>query len=72
VNASPVGMAAGDGLPAPIGRLDPATLVFDVVVSPEPTLLMRHARSFGCATLGGYAMMVTQVDDAIAFLEGRT
>jgi len=72
VNASPVGMAAGDRLPAPIGRLDPVTLVFDVVVKPEPTPLMSHARSFGCATLGGYAMMVTQVDDAIAFLEGRT
>lgn len=71
VNASPVGMAAGDGLPAPLGRFDPGTLAFDVVVKSEPTPFMRHARSFGCATLGGYAMMVGQIDAALAFLEGR-
>ncbi|HXP77530.1 MAG TPA: NAD(P)-binding domain-containing protein [Stellaceae bacterium] len=71
VNASPVGMRAGDGLPAPLGPLDPKTLAFDVVVSKEPTPFMRHARSFGCATLGGYAMMPAQVDEAIAFLGGR-
>ncbi len=72
VNASPVGMAAGDGMPAPLGALEPSTLAFDVVVKPEPTPFMRHARSFGCPTFGGYAMMETQVDEAIAFLNGRT
>ncbi len=72
VNASPVGMAAADGMPAPLGPLAPSTLVFDVVVKSEPTPLMRHARSFGCPTFGGYAMMETQVDEAIAFLDGRT
>lgn len=72
VNASPVGMAAGDGMPAPLGPLDPATVVFDVVVKTEPTPFMRHARSFACPTFGGYAMMETQVDEAIAFLDGRT
>jgi shikimate dehydrogenase len=71
VNASPVGMAAGDGLPAPLGRFDPGTLAFDVVVKSEPTPFMRHARSFGCATLGGYAMMAGQIDAVLAFLEGR-
>ena len=72
VNASPVGMAAADGLPAPLGRLDPTTVAVDVVVKSDPTPFMRHARSFGCPTLGGYAMMAAQVDEAIAFLEGRT
>jgi shikimate dehydrogenase len=71
VNASPVGMAAGDGLPAPLGELDPRALAFDVIVKSEPTPFMRHARSFGCATLGGYAMMAGQIDAALAFLEGR-
>lgn len=72
VNASPVGMAAGAGMPAPLGPLNPATVAFDVVVKAEPTPFMRHARSFGCPTFGGYAMMETQVDEAIAFLDGRT
>lgn len=71
VNASPVGMAASDGMPAPLGPLDPATLVFDVIVKSELTPFLRHARSFGCPTFGGYAMMEPQVDKAIAFLEGR-
>jgi shikimate dehydrogenase len=72
VNASPVGMAAGDGLPAPLGRFDPATLAVDVVVKSEPTAFLRHARSFGCPVLGGYAMMAAQIDAGIAFLDGRT
>jgi shikimate dehydrogenase len=72
VNASPVGMAAGDGMPAPLGPLDPSTLAFDVIVKSEPTPFMRHALGFGCPTFGGYAMMETQVDEAIAFLDGRT
>ena len=72
VNASPVGMAAGDGMPAPLGPLDPATLAFDVIVKSEPTAFMRHAHRFGCPTFGGYAMMETQVDEAIAFLDSKT
>jgi shikimate dehydrogenase len=72
VNATPVGMAPGDGMPAPLGLLEPSTLAFDVVVKSEPTAFMRHARSFGCPTFGGYAMMETQVDEAIAFLDGQT
>jgi shikimate dehydrogenase len=72
VNASPVGMAADDGLPAPLGPMDPSTLAFDVVVKSEPTAFLRHARSFGCPTLSGYAMMETQVDEAIAFLDRPT
>jgi len=72
VNASPIGMAPGDGLPAPLGPLDAGTLAVDVVVKSEPTAFMRHARSFGCTALGGYAMMAGQFDAALAFLEGRT
>jgi shikimate dehydrogenase len=72
VNASPVGMAPGDGMPAPLGPLDPSTLAFDVIVKSEPTAFMRHTRSFGCPTFGGYAMMETQVDEAIGFLDDRT
>ncbi|HKF71762.1 MAG TPA: hypothetical protein VKB68_08430 [Stellaceae bacterium] len=49
-----------------------STLTFDVIVKSGLTSFMRHARSFGCPTFGGYAMMETQVDEAITFLDGRT
>jgi shikimate dehydrogenase len=71
INASPIGMAPGDGLPAPLGRLDPTMLVFDVVLKSEPTPLLRHAESCGCRTLGGRAMMEAQADAMLEFLDGK-
>ena len=47
VNASTVGMRDGDGLPGDIGPLTADTLVGDVVVSQEPTPLLRHAIRYG-------------------------
>ena len=43
VNATPVGMAPGDGLPTPLGPLDPACVVFDIVPKPDVTPLMAYA-----------------------------
>jgi shikimate dehydrogenase len=71
INASPIGMDPGDGLPAPLGRLDPKLLVFDVVLKSEPTPLLRHAESCGCRTLGGGAMMEAQADAMLEFLDGK-
>jgi shikimate dehydrogenase len=71
INASPIGMDPGDGLPAPFGRLDPKLLVFDVVLKSEPTPLLRLAESCGCRTLGGRAMMEAQADAMIEFLDGK-
>src|SRR5215831_6545006 len=42
VNASPIGMKAEDGLPAPLGNLSPQIVVADVVVKDD-TPLLRHA-----------------------------
>lgn len=66
VNASPVGMNPQDGLPAPLGKLDPRVIVADVVVADE-TPLLRHARACGCATVRGQEMMLAQVDEMLAF-----
>jgi shikimate dehydrogenase len=66
VNASPVGMKPDDGLPAPIGELDPHVIVADVVLKDE-TPLLRHARACGCATVRGRDMMLGQVDEMLAF-----
>lgn len=72
VNASPVGMRPDDGLPAAIGRLDAKTLVGDVVITPTPTALIRHAMECGCAWIDGRDMHGGQVDALLAFFAGAS
>jgi shikimate dehydrogenase len=67
VNATTVGMAPQDGLPAPLGPLTPGTLVADVIVKHELTPLRRHAEACGCPHVGGYTMMEGQVDEMLRF-----
>ena len=67
INATPVGMAPDDGLPAELGALDPRLLVFDVVTKPELTPLLRHARACGCRAIGGQAMVDGQADAVMRF-----
>jgi shikimate dehydrogenase len=67
VNASPVGMRPGDGLPADLGPLDPATLIIDIIPKPEITPLISAARAAGCQTLGGLAMIDGQADTFLEF-----
>ena len=67
VNASPVGMRPDDGLPRPVGRLDPGTLVGDVVITPTPTALIRHAVQCACPWVDGREMHAGQVDALLAF-----
>jgi shikimate dehydrogenase len=71
INASPVGMHAGDGLPGDIGPLAPGTLVGDVVVSETPTAIVRHAIDRGCAWANGHDMHGGQVDAIMAFFAPR-
>ena len=67
VNASPVGMRPGDGLPADLGNIDPATLVVDIIPKPEITPLVAAARLAGCQTVGGLAMIDAQADRILEF-----
>ena len=62
-------MAPGDGLPVPLGTLDPATVMFDIVPKPDVTPLMAHAAAAGCRTGGrGRLMIDGQVDAVLEFL----
>jgi len=71
VNASPVGMKAGDGLPGDIGALSVDTLVGDVVILATPTPLIEYATRAGCSWVNGRDMHAGQVDALIAFLAQR-
>jgi shikimate dehydrogenase len=67
VNASPVGMQAGDGMPGDIGPLTADTLVGDVVIVDAPTALIRHAIRCGCQWLDGRDMHAGQIDAIMNF-----
>jgi shikimate dehydrogenase len=60
VNATPYGMAEGDGMPAPFGKLDPNVVVADVITKPEITPLLAHARACGCRISTGVQMYQAQ------------
>jgi shikimate dehydrogenase len=67
VNASTVGMREGDGLPGAIGALEATTLVGDVIVSRQPTALIRLAIEHGCDHVSGNDMHRGQGDALLAF-----
>ncbi len=68
INATPVGMAPGDGLPADLGDLRAELVVFDIISKPAVTPLLGAAREAGCVVLGGAAMIESQADAVLDFL----
>lgn len=67
VNASTVGMRSEDALPGAIDALDSGTLVGDVIVSQEPTPLIRLAIRHGCPYVNGREMHGGQADVLMSF-----
>jgi shikimate dehydrogenase len=61
VNASPLGMAVGDDLPVDVSRLDGASFVAEVVMTPDLTPLLVAARQRGCRTQSGIDMLFEQI-----------
>ena len=67
INATPVGMASGDGLPIGVNSFDARLFVADIVPSPEVTPLLAAARNSGCRTMDGAAMVTGQTDAILRF-----
>lgn len=67
VNATPVGLQAGDGLPVAIDGLSDRTAVIDIVPGRE-TELLQKAAAIGCRALGGSAMVEGQAELVLRFL----
>jgi shikimate dehydrogenase len=61
VNATPLGMAAGDPLPFNPERLSPGAVVGDVVLGAGVTPLLQAAARRGCRTLVGTDMLFEQI-----------
>jgi shikimate dehydrogenase len=67
VNATPTGMAPGDGLPADLGPFQPQLFVADIVPMPEITPLLALAGRSGCKTMNGQAMVAGQAEEILRF-----
>jgi shikimate 5-dehydrogenase len=67
VNATPLGMSAGDPLPLDPARLDRGAFVGDVVLTAELTPLLKAAARRGCTCLIGTDMLFEQIPAYLEF-----
>jgi shikimate 5-dehydrogenase len=67
VNATPLGMKNGDPLPMDVSRIDPTTLVGEVVMKEELTPFLRAARDRGCPVQVGTEMLFEQIPAYLEF-----
>lgn len=67
VNATPLGMAAGDPLPIDVARIEPSSLVCDVVMKQEMTPFLSAARVRGCSVQVGIDMLFEQIPAYLEF-----
>jgi len=68
INATPLGMKSDDPMPVDPNRLEPGSIVVDIINSPDPTALCRAARARGCRTQSGRPMHEGQAVHALRFL----
>jgi shikimate dehydrogenase len=68
VNATPLGMAAGDPLPVAVDRLDAGAFTADLVTKPAVTPFLDAARRRGSPILTGVDMFVPQAGILADFL----
>ena len=67
VNATPLGMKAGDPMPIDVSRLKPSTFVGEVVMKHETTAFLAAARARGCETQVGIDMLFEQIPAYLEF-----
>ena len=67
VNATPLGMNAGDPLPFEPGRLEPGAFVGEVVLKQEMTPLLQAASRRGCRCQVGTDMLFEQIPAYLEF-----
>jgi shikimate dehydrogenase len=67
INATPIGMKAGDGLPGEIGALSSSMTVVDIVPGSQATPLLREAAKAGAKLVAGTAMTEGQASAILEF-----
>jgi len=71
VNATSVGLRAGDRLPISDAFLRAPLAVYDLLYNPPVTDLLRRARLHGCLAVGGIGMLTRQAAAAFRLWTGR-
>jgi shikimate dehydrogenase len=72
VNATPLGMKAGDPLPMDVERISPSALVGEVVMKQEITPFLAAARARGCEVQIGTDMLFEQIPAYLEFFDFGT
>jgi shikimate dehydrogenase len=67
INATPLGLRAGDPLPFDVARLTPGAQVVDILMKPQPTPLLQACAARGIRAHPGFEMLVQQVPDYLRF-----
>ncbi|HXZ15267.1 MAG TPA: shikimate dehydrogenase [Roseiarcus sp.] len=67
VNATPLGMKAGDPMPLDVSRLSPSAFVGEVVLKQETTAFLAAAEARGCKTQVGIDMLFEQIPAYLEF-----
>jgi shikimate dehydrogenase len=67
VNATPLGMEAGDPLPLDVSRIAPTTFVGEVVMKTEMTAFLQAAKARGCHIQIGTDMLFEQIPAYLEF-----
>lgn len=76
INATPIGMKGfmADQMPlerADLDKLNPRTVVYDIVYNPIKTVLIQEAQKRGLVTIGGLDMLIYQAERAIEIWTGE-
>ena len=72
VNATPLGMNAGDPMPMDISRIAPTTFVGEVVMKQEMTAFLQAAKDRGCQYQIGSDMLFEQIPASLEFFGFKT
>jgi shikimate dehydrogenase len=67
LNASPVGMLSDARMPLPVTQFKKELIVFDAIVMPENTPLLKLAQDCGCTVVRGREMMLGQISKMVDF-----
>ena len=67
VNATPLGLRAGDPLPIDPARMDGGSAVVDILMKNQPTPLVRACAARGIVAHPGYEMMIQQAPETLDF-----
>ncbi|HET9977566.1 MAG TPA: shikimate dehydrogenase [Burkholderiaceae bacterium] len=67
VNCTSQGLKPDDALPFDAARVDPGAAVVDIIMSRQPTPLLRACRARGLQAEAGFEMLVQQIPEVVRF-----